>query len=192
MSDDKVRFFATAAAFRRWLEKHHDRADELWVGFYKKGTGRPSITYPEALDVALCFGWIDGIRKGIDETSYTNRFTPRRPRSNWSAVNIKRVGELTAAGLMHPAGLKAFEARDAKRSGIYSFEKTATAFSVAETKAFKAQKGAWSFWQAQPPGYRKTATHFVTSAKKPETRARRFERLVADSAKGLRIKELRR
>ena len=115
-------FFATPAQFRAWLEAHHATSQELWVGFYKKSSGRPSVTWPEAVDEALCFGWIDGVRKGIDEISYTNRFTPRRPRSTWSAVNVRRVEELTRLGRMHPAGLKAFAARVQDRSGVYAYE----------------------------------------------------------------------
>jgi uncharacterized protein YdeI (YjbR/CyaY-like superfamily) len=118
------KFFRTPADFRRWLERHHGTQPELWVGFYKKGSGRPSITWPEAVDEALCFGWIDGIRKSVDAERYVNRFTPRRSRSNWSLVNIRRVGQLIAAGRMQPAGLRAFDARDERKSGVYSFEAT--------------------------------------------------------------------
>jgi uncharacterized protein YdeI (YjbR/CyaY-like superfamily) len=148
----KPTFFKTQAGFRRWLEKHHESSKELLVGFYKKGSGRPSINWPESVDEALCFGWIDGVRKRIDDVSYTIRFTPRRPASIWSAVNIKRVHELIDQGLVRPAGLKAFEARKEYRSGIYSYEQRSEKFPDAYAKPFKKNKEAWAFFQAQPPG----------------------------------------
>ena len=176
-------FFATPAEFRRWLEHHHDSKDELWVGFHKKATGRPSLTWPEAVDEALCFGWIDGIRKKVDEESYTNRFTPRRRGSNWSAVNTRRVKELIRERRMHAAGLKAFKARDPKKSEVYSFEqrKTLQLDTAAEAR-FKKNPEAWSFFEALAPGYRRLAIHWVTSAKKEETRARRLEMLIQNCA----------
>jgi uncharacterized protein YdeI (YjbR/CyaY-like superfamily) len=181
-------FFEAPAALRAWLAEHYDRATELWVGFYKKGTGRPSITWPEAVDAALCFGWIDGIRKSIDDTSYAIRFTPRKPRSNWSAVNIKRAGELTALGLMHPAGLKAFEERTTDKSGVYSYEQRNAAELNTEYEAqFRANPTAWEFFQAQPTGYRQTAIWWVISAKKEETRLRRLATLIEDSERGRRL-----
>ena len=154
-----VRFFETPAEFRAWLEANHETATELWVGFHKKATGRPSITWPEAVDQALCFGWIDGIRKSVDENSYTNRFTPRRPTSNWSLVNVKRVGELTDAGLMAPAGLRAFALRDEARTGVYSSEQRPTELPPEYAARFQENPPAWAFFQAQPPGYRRTAMH---------------------------------
>ena len=182
----KVIYFKTAAEFRVWLEKNHATASEVWVGFYKKDSGRVGISYADAVDEALCFGWIDGIRKRLDEVSYTNRFTPRKARSTWSLVNCGRVEQLRALGRMAEAGLKAFAARDPKRTGIYSFENQAQLGREAETK-FKASKKAWIFFQSQPPGYRRLAIHWVTSAKREETRARRLDRLIAASAKQTRV-----
>ena len=182
-------FFATPPDFRRWLEKNHDKATELLVGFHKKGSGKASITWPESVDEALCFGWIDGVRRSIDEESYSIRFTPRRARSIWSNVNTKRFAELTQQGRIHPSGLEAFKRRDPKRSGIYSFEqreKSKTLGAAYETK-LKANAKAWAFFQAQPPGYRRLASLWVMSAKKEETRLRRLATLIADSAAGRRI-----
>jgi uncharacterized protein YdeI (YjbR/CyaY-like superfamily) len=145
-------FFPTPAAWRAWLEEHHAETDEPWVGFYKKGSGKPSITWPEPVDSALCFGWIDGVRKSLDEISYVIRFSPRRARSIWSAVNIKRVGELAKQGLMHRAGLNAFERRTGERSEIYAYEQRKGAkLSSAYEKQFRANKQAWDFFRAQPP-----------------------------------------
>jgi uncharacterized protein YdeI (YjbR/CyaY-like superfamily) len=186
-------FFATPADFRQWLQAHHQTERELLVGFYKKGSGRPSITWPESVAEALCFGWIDGIRKSIDDESYTIRFTPRKRGSIWSAVNMRLVEELIRDGRMQPAGLKAWEARDPAKSAVYSFEQREAAQLDADMEArFRQNAQAWSFWQAQPPGYRKTATHYVMSAKREETRARRLQTLIADSAAGQRIGLLRR
>jgi uncharacterized protein YdeI (YjbR/CyaY-like superfamily) len=185
-------FFATAAEFRRWLHRHHARKTELWVGFHRKGSGRKSLTWPESVDQALCYGWIDGIRKSIDETSYKIRFTPRRATSIWSAVNIRRVAELIDAGLMQPAGRAAFENRDPRKAGLYSFERESVAFDAPLRAQFEAAADAWTFFNAQPPSYRKPATHWVMSAKKEETRQKRLRALIEDSAAGLRIKQLRR
>jgi len=185
-------FFPEPGDFRRWLEKHHRTRDELWVGYWKKATGKPSMTWPESVDEALCFGWIDGLRKSIDAEAYMIRFTPRRPRSNWSLVNIARVAVLTDEGRMAPAGLDAYEARDPERSGVYSFERDEARFTPEQKRALEANAEAWAFWKAQPPGYRKQATAWVTSAKREETRARRLSRLIEDSAQGLRIGPLRR
>lgn len=187
------KFFRNAQEFRAWLEKHHASAEELWVGFYKKGASRSGISYPQAVDESLCFGWIDGIRKSIDEERYMNRFTPRRRGSNWSDVNVKRIAALTAEGRMHPSGLAAFEARDAARSGVYSFEnRDAATLDPAQEKRFRRNARAWSFFEAQPPGYRKTAIWWVISAKREETREKRLTTLIEDSANGLRIAMLRR
>jgi uncharacterized protein YdeI (YjbR/CyaY-like superfamily) len=183
----KPTFFATAADFRRWLERHHDSAKELLVGFYKVGSGKPSMTWPESVDQALCFGWIDGVRKGIDDESYTIRFTPRKPRSIWSANNIRRVGELKELGLMQPDGLRAFERRSPERSAIYSFEKPPAELPAEAEAAFRKRKAAWTFFNAQPPSYRRVAIHWVTTAKKEETRARRLEKLIEASASGRRL-----
>ena len=189
----KPTFFATPSEFRDWLAEHHDKSQELWVGFYKKGSGRPSITWPEAVDEALCFGWIDGVRKSIDDISYAIRFTPRKPRSIWSAVNFKRATELTNLGLMHPAGLKAFEERTEEKSGIYAYEqKDAATLDAASEQQFRANKPAWDFFQAQPAGYRRTAIWWVISAKKDETRRKRLATLISDSEHGRTIAPLTR
>jgi uncharacterized protein YdeI (YjbR/CyaY-like superfamily) len=182
------RFFATAGAFRAWLCGNHDRSSELLVGFYRKGSGKRSITWPESVDEALCYGWIDGVRRSLDDDSYTIRFTPRKPRSIWSNVNIAKVQALLAVGRMMPAGVAAWERRDPARSGIYLFERSDTvAFDAAATRQFKANRAAWTFFQAQPPGYRRLATHYVVSAKRPDTRARRLAALIAHSASGERL-----
>ena len=186
-------FFAVPADFRAWLAEHHDTHQELWVGFYKTSSGKPSITWPEAVDEALCFGWIDGVRKRIDDVSYAIRFTPRKPRSNWSSVNVARAMELTRLGRMHPAGLAAFERRTADRSGIYAYEqrKSAKLDAVSE-QTFRANRKAWAFFQAQAPWYRRTAIWWVSSAKKEETRRRRLNTLIADSEQERTIRQLTR
>jgi uncharacterized protein YdeI (YjbR/CyaY-like superfamily) len=186
-------FFETPAAFRAWLEAHHATTPELWVGYYKKGSGQLSVTWPESVDEALCFGWIDGLRKTIDDASYRIRFTPRTPRSNWSAVNVKRAEELAALGRMHPAGLSAFAQRAEARTGIYAYEQRGTAtLDVAFEQQFQANKVAWAFFQAQPAGYRRTTIWWVMSAKKDETKRKRLATLIDDSAHGRTIKELTR
>ena len=181
--DEQATYFATSGEFRAWLEKHHANAQELVVGFHKVGSGTPSITWPEAVDQALCFGWIDGIRRGLDETSYSIRFTPRKRRSIWSARNIGRVEELTRLGLMTPAGVTAFEARSPERSGVYSFEQGAAKLEPAFEKELKSNRAAWDFFQSQPPWYRRAATHWVMSAKREDTRRRRMTSLIQNSAK---------
>ena len=183
----RTKFFATLAAWRAWLEKHHDKHAELIVGFYKKYSGRPSITWPESVDGALCFGWIDGVRRRIDDSSYSIRFTPRRPLSTWSAINIRRAEELIALELMHPAGMQAFEARREERSRIYSFEQEQVAFSSAELRQFTANPSAWKFFQASPPSYRRVRTWWVVSAKRDLTRKRRLATLIEASAQGNRL-----
>jgi uncharacterized protein YdeI (YjbR/CyaY-like superfamily) len=186
-------FFATPEEFRAWLEAHHDKRKELWVGFYKKGSGKPSITYPEAVDEALCFGWIDGVRKSLDTESYVNRFTPRQARSTWSAVNIKRAKELERLGRMHPAGQKAFEARADERSAIYSYEQRHAAKLAPEhERQFRASKKAWAWFEAQPSSYRKAAIWWVVSAKKDETKGKRLATLIDDSAHGRTVPPLTR
>ena len=186
-------YFPKPADFRAWLEKNHATEAELAVGFYKKDSGKPSITWPESVDQALCFGWIDGVRRSLGDTAYMIRFTPRKPGSTWSAVNIGRVQELTAAGLMHPAGLEAFQRRSQEKSAVYSYEQRhAAAFDAAGERRFRAKRKAWDFFQKQPPGYRRLATHWVMSAKREETRAARLGRLISDSAEGKRILELAR
>jgi uncharacterized protein YdeI (YjbR/CyaY-like superfamily) len=189
----KPQFFATPADWRAWLEKHHDDRKELWVGLYKRDSGRPSITWPEAVDCALCFGWIDGLRKSIDDVSYMNRFTPRKPRSAWSAVNIKRATELSELGLMHPAGLAAFEKRDGDRSAIYAYEqRNSPKLPPAFEKEFRRRIEAWDFFQAQPPWYRRTSTYWVISAKKDQTRRSRLATLIECSARRKAIPPLSR
>jgi uncharacterized protein YdeI (YjbR/CyaY-like superfamily) len=183
----KPSFFPTPADFRQWLAANHASARELLVGFYKRDSGRPSITWPESVDEALCFGWIDGVRKSLGEISYTIRFSPRKPTSIWSAVNIKRVEVLTSAGRMQPAGLKAFEARRENKSGIYSYEQRRDELEEPYAGVLKKNKAAWTFFQSQPQSYRKAAGWWVVSAKKEETRLRRLETLIKDSAEGRRI-----
>ena len=189
----KPTYFATPAAFRAWLEAHHATTTELLVGFYKRGSGKPSITWPESVDEALCFGWIDGVRRSIDDERYTIRFTPRKARSTWSAINIKRVAELTKLGRMQPAGMEAFARRSEARSQIYSYEQRAeVALDDEFERAFRANRRAWEFFQGQPRWYRRTATHWVMTAKKEETRRKRLATLIADSANGNRIGPLSR
>jgi uncharacterized protein YdeI (YjbR/CyaY-like superfamily) len=187
-----VVFFETPAKFRAWLKANHETATELWVGFHKKATGRPSMIWQEAVEQALCFGWIDGIRKTVDEHSFTNRFTPRKARSNWSNINIAKVAELTEQGLMTPAGVRAFEARDPANSGAYSFEQRPEMLPPELEEQFRANDAAWAFFQAQPPGYRRLTTHWVLSAKREETRQKRLSTLIADSGQGRRIAALAR
>jgi len=181
-------FFETPAHFRSWLEAHHATASELLVGFYKRGSGKASITWPESVDQALCFGWIDGVRKRVDDESYTIRFTPRKRGSIWSAVNIGRATELIELGLMRPAGLRAFEARSEEKSRIYAYERETAAFAPADEKRFRANRAAWRWFGEQPPGYRRVITYWVVSAKRPETRARRLATLIDASAKRKRLR----
>jgi uncharacterized protein YdeI (YjbR/CyaY-like superfamily) len=186
-------FFATPDELRAWLAEHHEARDELWVGFHKKATGRSSVTWPQAVDQALCFGWIDGVRKSLGDESYKIRFTPRKSRSTWSAINVRRYGELLAEGLVAPAGVAAFERRAEDRTAIYSYENRDKAVFEDEQEArFRADAAAWEWFQAQPPSYRRTATYWVVSAKRPETRERRLTRLIEDSAAGRTIPPLTR
>ncbi len=180
--DMKVRFFKSPMELRKWFETHHADTVELWVGYYKKGSGKPSITWPESVDEALCVGWIDGIRKSIDETSYTIRFSPRKPRSIWSAINIRRAEELIKLGLMRPKGLAAYEAREENKSGVYSYEQRSTDLPDQYAKKLKKNKDAWDFYQLQPPSYRKKVNWWVISAKKEETRLKRLDRLIEEWA----------
>jgi uncharacterized protein YdeI (YjbR/CyaY-like superfamily) len=185
-------FFATPADFRAWLERHHESHSELIVGFHKRGSGRPSITWPEAVDQALRFGWIDGVRRRIDDASYSIRFTPRKARSTWSAVNIRRMKELVEEGLVAPAGLAAFERRADDRSAIYSYEqRTAARLEPDQERRLRADERALVFFEAQPPSYRRAAIHWVTSATKPETRERRLAQLIECSAAGEPVPPLR-
>jgi uncharacterized protein YdeI (YjbR/CyaY-like superfamily) len=184
-------FFETPEQFRTWLEQNHESAPELLVGFHKRGSGRPSITWPESVDQALCFGWIDGVRRSLGEHSYTIRFTPRRPSSIWSARNVARVEALTAEGLMRPAGLAAYERRSAERTAVYSFDRREQAgFTPEQARRFRANAEAWKFFESQAPWYRRTSTHWVVSAKREQTRERRLAQLIADSEAGRRIRQL--
>jgi len=182
-----VVFFKDAAGFRKWLDEHHGSRAELWVGFYKKTSMKEGISYKEAVDEALCFGWIDGVKKRVDEDGYTHRFTPRTAKSYWSAVNTARAKELLAAGRMHPFGRAVFEKRDTSRTARYSFERAAPSFTSQQVKEFEANPRAWAFFSAQPPSYRRLMTFWVVSAKREETRARRLAALIEDSAAGRRI-----
>jgi uncharacterized protein YdeI (YjbR/CyaY-like superfamily) len=183
----KPTFFATPAAFRAWLKKHHKAADELLVGFYRKDCGKPSITWPESVDEALCFGWIDGIRKKVTDEAYTIRFTPRRAGSNWSAINIAKVEELTKEKRMQAAGLAAFAKRTEAKSRIYSYERVSGAIEKSLEKKFKANKKAWAFFEAQPPYYRKVMIGWVNGAKQEETRLRRLDKLMTACESGKRF-----
>ncbi len=188
----KPKFFRDAQALRSWLVKNHDKQTELWVGMYKKSSGKPSITWPEVVDQCLCFGWIDGVRRSIDEEAYMNRITPRRKGSNWSAVNIKRAQELIKQGLMTPPGAAAFALRDDEKAKRYSFEQKAIALPPQYQRQLEKNKKAFAFWQSQPPSYRRTAIWWVVSAKQEATRQRRLEVLIRDSATGERIGPMRK
>ena len=179
-------FFATPADWRAWLEKHHASATELSVGFWKKDTGKASITWPQSVDEALCFGWIDGVRHRIDDEAYRIRFTPRKAGGIWSQVNVKRFAELDAEGRIAPAGRAAYDAGK-DRTNVYSYEREAAEFTPDETKRFQANAQAWTNFQAFPPGYRKVAVHRVVSAKGEATRAKRLDILIDASAQGLRL-----
>jgi uncharacterized protein YdeI (YjbR/CyaY-like superfamily) len=181
-------FFVSPAAFRAWLSRHHKTARELLVGFHKKGTGKPSLTWSESVDQALCFGWIDGVRRSLDSESYTIRFTPRRPGSTWSAINIRKVAALEKAGLMKPAGRTAFAARTRAKSQTYSYEQRKQAvLDPAQLKQFKSNRKAWLFFQTQAPSYRQTAIYWVASAKREGTRQERLAKLIAASSAGSRL-----
>lgn len=188
----KPRFFATPAQFAAWLEVHHDSHSELLVGFHKTKTGKPSLTWPQSVDEALCYGWIDGVRKSLGEESYTIRFTPRKPGSHWSAVNVKRVTELIAEGRMQPSGLRAYERRSEGQPGPYSYEQRhAIELSAAGLKALRANEAAWKYFQAQVPSYRAAARQWVMSAKKEETREKRLAILIESCAAGRPIPPMR-
>lgn len=187
MAPVKPKFFATQARFRAWLAKHHETADELLVGFHKRDSGKASITWPESVDEALCHGWIDGVRRGLDETSYTIRFTPRRARSIWSSVNIRRMSILLEQGLVTPAGSAAFERRSDDKSSIYAYEQRHVAtLTPAQEKQFRANRKAWSFFTSQAPSYQRVMIYHIVSAKKDETKVKRLAALIAVSAEGRR------
>ncbi len=181
-------FFAKPAAFRAWLDKHHQTTPEQWIGFHRKASGLPSITWPEAVDEALCFGWIDGLRKTIDAGSYKIRFTPRRPNSIWSAINIARMNELIREARVRPAGITAFQKRTSAKSHVYSYEnRKAARLSTAATKLFRAESTAWKFFQQQPKSYRQTAIWWVVSAKRAQTQENRLQQLITSSKAGRRV-----
>jgi len=185
-----IRFFATPTELRDWFDANHETAAQLWLGQYKKGSGKPSVTWAQAVDEALCVGWIDGILKRIDDISHVQRFTPRRKGSNWSAVNVANVERLTAEGRMRPAGIAAYEARTPERTGVYSYERQIDPLTDAETARFRADAAAWADWEGRPPSYRRQVTGWVTSAKQPATRERRLTTLMTDSRNGRPIKAL--
>ena len=185
-------YFARPSALRQWLERNHASAAELWVGFHKKASGKPSVTYPEALDQALCFGWIDGVRKSLNATSYTIRFTPRKPISKWSAVNVRHAERLKAAGLMRPSGIAEFVKRGDGDGPEYSYESAPRELSAEYRREFAAKATAWEFFQSQPPGYRRVSQFWVMSAKREETRRRRLASLIDCSVRGQRIPQLAR
>ena len=184
----KPRFFKTPADFRAWLERHHADVTELWVGFHKKASGRSGISYHEGVDAALCYGWIDGIKKRVDEMSYMHRFTPRRAGSIWSLVNTRRATALIAEGAMTPPGLKTFEARSARKIGVYTYENQPRLLSPSLDRLFKANKTARTFFNAQPPGYRKLVTGWIMQAKKEKTQRKRLQIVIDASAKGMRTR----
>ena len=181
-----VIFFANPEELRDWFDAHHEAADELWVGYHRKATGRPTVTWPQAVDEALCVGWIDSVRYRLDDERNAQRFTPRRRGSIWSAINTKRATELIAEGRMRPAGVAAFEARSPEKTAIYSYEREAAAFTTEQQARFEADEEAWEFFRAQAPSYRRNITHWVSSAKREETRERRFAKLLEDSRAGRR------
>ena len=188
MKPRDVRIFDSPADFRAWLEANRDTADHIWVGYYRKGVPKTAMTYPEGVEEALCMGWIDGQAGSVSDEVWSNRFTPRRKGSNWSSINIGRVAALRAAGRMHPAGIRAFEERDQRRDATYSYERPPEDLPAEYLARLEADATAWAYWQAETPSYRRTVSHWVLSAKRPETRERRFTTLVADSAAGHRVK----
>ena len=187
----ETRFFETPQEFRAWLEKNHATAPEIGVVLHSKASGKPTMTWSDAVDQALCFGWIDSVSRRLDETGRVQRFSPRKPKSNWSAVNIKKVAELTAQGLMTPAGDAAFARREEARSAIYSYENRHLAALDPEREAlFRAKARAWRFFSKQPAGYRQTLVYWVMNAKREDTRTRRLSKLIAESAAGRRVDRL--
>lgn len=186
----KAKFFSTQQKFRKWLKSNHENKEKLWVGYYKVATGLPSMTWSESVDQALCYGWIDGLRKSIDEKSYMIRFTPRRPNSTWSATNIKKVDELTEKGLMRPAGIKAAKNRSSKKSKLYSFEQKNVKLGKNYEKKIRDNDKAWQFFSSLTPSAKKMSTWWVMSAKKEETRFRRLEILIKHSAKGEKLPQI--
>jgi uncharacterized protein YdeI (YjbR/CyaY-like superfamily) len=186
-----VKFFETTTELRDWFDANHETAADFWLGYHRKATGKPTISWSDAVDEALCVGWIDGIRKRLDDTRSAQRFTPRRKGSNWSAINVDKVATLTAQGRMRPAGLRAFAGRTEAKTGVYSYEQAETRFSDDELERFRAVPAAWADWERRAPSYRKAVTFWVTSAKGADTRARRFEALIADSTDGVPVRPMR-
>ena len=180
-------YFNSPAAFGKWLEAHHANASELWVGFWKAGTGQPTLTWSQSVDEALCFGWIDGVRRSVDDRRYAIRFTPRTPGSIWSEINLRKVETLLAAGRMRPAGIAAHAQRDEAKTSRYSYERANAAFDQEQVRQFQTHAAAWAWFQSQPPGYRRLIAHWVTSAKRPETRARRLVELIEASGAKRRV-----
>jgi uncharacterized protein YdeI (YjbR/CyaY-like superfamily) len=184
-------FFATADELRAWFSEHHETAPELFVGYWKKGTGGVGVSHPEAIEQALCFGWIDSVARRLDDQRYQVRFTPRRKSSVWSAVNVAKIAELTGRGLMHPAGRRAFELRKTDQIGAYPYENPeASQFTAEQTALIEANPAAWEWFSRQTPAYRRSATHWVITAKRPETRARRLAQLIIDSSEGRKVPPL--
>jgi uncharacterized protein YdeI (YjbR/CyaY-like superfamily) len=192
MSEPKPIFFSSPQEFYDWLEEHHETETEVHVGFHKTHTGKRAMTWSESVDQALCFGWIDGKVNKIDENRYMQRFTPRKPGSNWSKINVEKVARLTEVGMMRPAGLAAFELRSEERTGVYSYEDAVNGLPPEYAKRLRANEAAADYFDSRPPSYRRTATYLVMSAKREETRLRRLDQLIEDSAKGIDIKQLRR
>jgi uncharacterized protein YdeI (YjbR/CyaY-like superfamily) len=192
MSEPKPIFFSSPQEFYDWLEEHHETEAEVYVGFYKKAANQPSLTWSEAVDQALCFGWIDGRLNRIDDKRHMQRFTPRRPGSNWSRINVEKVAKLKEAGLMRPAGLAAFDKRTNSKTGVYSFERGTTELPPEYEQRLRANRAASEYFDSRPPWYRRTAIHLVMSAKREETRERRLRQLIDDSAASRDIKQLRR
>jgi uncharacterized protein YdeI (YjbR/CyaY-like superfamily) len=188
---DQVHFFSSADELRDWFDANHATADELWLGYHKKATGRPTITWSAAVDEALCVGWIDSVRYSLDDDRSAQRFTPRRKGSTWSAINVRKVAELTAQGRMRPAGLAAFEARDPDRTAIYSYERETAALTDEEQARLRADAAAWADWERRPPSYRRSIVYWIVSAKRRETRARRLAALIAASAEGRPVGPMR-
>lgn len=189
MEPHDIVFFATADELRDWFDANHGTADELWLGYYKKSSGRPSVRWEDVVEEALCVGWVDGVRKGIDDVVSAQRLTPRRQGSTWSARNVTIVERLTAEGRMRPAGLAAFEARTADKTGIYSYEQPPSSLSDDELARFEADEAAWADWERRPASYRRTVTHWITSAKQTSTRERRLKALIEDSHAGRLLKQ---
>lgn len=190
MINKSIRFFPTQKDLRKWFEKNHKKEKELFVGYYKVSTGKPTVSWSQSVDEALCFGWIDGVRKSVDEESYCIRFTPRKPTSNWSAINIKKVEELIKIGLMKSEGLKAFGLREEKKSKVYSYENPPVGFDKSYEKRIKANKHAWEFFQSTAATYQRTTTRWVMSAKQEENRLKRLDELIRDCALSKKIKAM--